>query len=101
VDLIKKFPFNIAHRGASGVVPENSFIAFSTAIASKADMVEFDVQITKDEKLVLFHDNTLQRITGETEKISNFSLKDVDIQIEQMGNSLLYQLLFFQLGNST
>ncbi|MHA2097469.1 MAG: glycerophosphodiester phosphodiesterase [Candidatus Kariarchaeaceae archaeon] len=74
----------IAHRGASGVAPENTMLAFWTAISSNADMIELDVQITKDRELVIFHDRSLSRITGEDEGIADFTLfelkkKDVGI----------------------
>lgn len=67
----------IAHRGASGVAPENSMIAFWTAIASHADMIELDVQITKDRKPVIFHDRNLSRITGEELGIADFTYQDL------------------------
>ncbi len=50
----------IAHRGASGLVDqENTLESFEKAIEIKADMVEFDVRKTKDNKLVVCHDNIL------------------------------------------
>jgi glycerophosphoryl diester phosphodiesterase len=54
-------PLVIAHRGASGVAPENTCAAISAAIELGADMVEIDVQLTKDGELVVFHDWTLVR----------------------------------------
>lgn len=57
-------PLNIAHRGGRGNAPENTLRAFSLAGSSGADGVEFDVQRTRDGKLVIFHDNELKRITG-------------------------------------
>ena len=68
---------NIAHRGASGVAPENTLLAFATAIEAGADVIEFDAQITKDEKLVIFHDKTLEKVTGETQRISDFTLEEL------------------------
>ncbi|HOF42276.1 MAG TPA: glycerophosphodiester phosphodiesterase [Candidatus Moranbacteria bacterium] len=50
----------IAHRGASGYVRENTLEAFEKAIELGADMVEFDVRKTADEKLVLFHDPEIE-----------------------------------------
>lgn len=52
-----------AHRGASGYAPENSLRAFELAADMGADGVELDVQLTKDGKLVVFHDETLGRVT--------------------------------------
>ncbi|WP_132877385.1 glycerophosphodiester phosphodiesterase [Tamaricihabitans halophyticus] len=58
----------IAHRGSSGVAPENTAAAVRTAIAQRADFVEIDVQRTKDGKLVNFHDCTMERTTDVEEK---------------------------------
>ncbi|HEY6737890.1 MAG TPA: glycerophosphodiester phosphodiesterase family protein [Actinopolymorphaceae bacterium] len=53
----------IAHRGSSGVAPENTAPAIEAAVAQGADFVEIDVQRTKDGRLVNFHDCTLMRTT--------------------------------------
>lgn len=55
----------LAHRGFSGYYPENSPIAFQAAIEQTAcDGFESDVHITKDGKLVIFHDATLERTSN-------------------------------------
>lgn len=54
----------IAHRGASAVAPENTHYAFFEALRLGATVIEFDVRETKDGKLVLFHDDKLERIIG-------------------------------------
>ena len=53
-----------AHRGASGYAPENTLEAFALAVESKADGIELDVQLTKDKKLIVIHDETIDRISG-------------------------------------
>lgn len=53
----------IAHRGASGEAPENTLTAMRRAIGHGADLVEVDVQRTRDGALVLLHDTTLERTT--------------------------------------
>ncbi|MEV5548614.1 glycerophosphodiester phosphodiesterase family protein [Streptomyces sp. NPDC052309] len=53
----------IAHRGSSGMAPENTAAAVDLAVAQRADFVEIDVQRTKDGKLVNFHDCTMERTT--------------------------------------
>ena len=58
----------IAHRGSSGVAPENTTAAVRAAIKQRADFVEIDVQRSKDGKLVNFHDCTLQRTTDVEER---------------------------------
>ncbi|MBQ1097680.1 hydrolase [Streptomyces sp. b94] len=56
-------PDAIAHRGSSGMAPENTAAAIDLAIDQRADFVEIDVQRTKDGKLVNFHDCTMERTT--------------------------------------
>ena len=78
--MIKKYdnyPLCIAHRGAAGVAPENTMLSFRTAIEAQADMIELDVQITKDEEIVVFHDRTLERITDDLEGIADFTLAEL------------------------
>lgn len=62
----------IAHRGVfnNKDIPENSLKAFREAVKSNIN-VEFDVQITKDNILVVFHDDNLKRITGVNKKLEN------------------------------
>lgn len=57
----------IAHRGYSGMHPENTFAAFE-AILGKTNMMEIDVAFTKDEVAVIIHDDTLKR-TSNVENI--------------------------------
>ncbi|MFD8484933.1 glycerophosphodiester phosphodiesterase [Streptomyces sp. NPDC059712] len=57
-------PDVIAHRGSSGMAPENTAAAIDLAVRQRADHVEIDVQRTKDGTLVNFHDCTLERTTN-------------------------------------
>lgn len=63
-----------AHRGASGYIPENTMDAFEEAAIQHADGIELDVQMTKDKELVVFHDETLDRVTEATGYLKNFTL---------------------------
>ncbi|WP_399880957.1 glycerophosphodiester phosphodiesterase [Streptomyces sp. BBFR51] len=56
-------PDVIAHRGSSGMAPENTAAAIDLAVDQRADYVEIDVQRTKDGELVNFHDCTMERTT--------------------------------------
>lgn len=64
----------IAHRGASASTPENTMLALWTAHQSNSDIIEIDVQITKDRQLVLFHDRDMKRITNSDHKIADYEL---------------------------
>ncbi len=66
-------PFSvIGHRGAAGHAPENSLEAFEIAFASGVDAIEFDVKFVHDE-LIVFHDDTVERMTDSTGSITSFS----------------------------
>jgi glycerophosphoryl diester phosphodiesterase len=71
----------IAHRGASGLAPENTMAAFEKAIQLKADYIELDIQISKDNQLVVIHDTTVDRTTdgsGEVKRFTVNGLKRLD-----------------------
>src|SRR5207244_1754551 len=57
----------IAHRGASGYAPEHTAAAYNLAIEQKADFVEPDLAVTKDNVLICLHDDTLERTTNVAE----------------------------------
>lgn len=57
-------PLVIAHRGFSGQAPENTMAAFKRAVEVKADMMELDVLLSKDGRVVVIHDETLERTTN-------------------------------------
>jgi glycerophosphoryl diester phosphodiesterase len=52
-----------AHRGASALAPENTLAAFQVALDLGVDGLEFDVQLSADEEVVVIHDETLDRTT--------------------------------------
>ncbi len=52
-----------AHRGARSIAPENTLLSMKTARDCGAHCLETDVQMSKDGKLVIFHDNSLERTT--------------------------------------
>lgn len=57
----------VAHRGSSGAAPENTVAAVRLALRHRADVVENDIQRTKDGELVVVHDTTLARTTDVEE----------------------------------
>lgn len=60
----------IAHRGASAVAPESTRAAIRAAVHAGAQMVELDIQMTRDRRLVVFHDDQLDRTTNGTGRLS-------------------------------
>lgn len=61
----KKYPVLIGHRGSPRRGPENTMISFKKAFQEGADGIEFDIRLSKDKKVFVFHDDTFQRMTGE------------------------------------
>lgn len=73
----------IAHRGIfdNKIVPENSIEAFKKAIR-KGYIIELDVHLTKDKKIVVFHDDLLDRMTNKKGKIKDYKLDELkDIKL--------------------
>ena len=66
-----------AHRGASEYCPENTFISFYRGVEMGANGIETDVQRTKDGVLVLFHDDTLTRVTGELGSVADYTYEEL------------------------
>lgn len=56
-------PYNIAHRGSNGEIPEETSAAYMKAIAEGTDFIEGDVLSSKDGVLICFHDVTLDDTT--------------------------------------
>jgi len=67
----------IAHRGASNYAPENTIEAFKKAIRLGVDVVEFDVHRTKDNKIIVMHDNKVEKTTNGVGLIKNLSFKEI------------------------
>jgi glycerophosphoryl diester phosphodiesterase len=59
-----RLPWVIAHRGASAVAPENTMAAFRRAVEMGAECIETDLHLSRDGRLVIVHDSTLNRTTS-------------------------------------
>lgn len=71
----------VAHRGAAGYAPENTLAAFERAIQMNADYLELDVQLSKDNHLVVIHDSKVDRTTngsGAVQDLTLEQLRDLD-----------------------
>jgi glycerophosphoryl diester phosphodiesterase len=67
----------IAHRGASGYAPENTFAAFRKALAMGAGFVETDLQLSRDARFVAIHDATVNRTTNGQGAVHDLTLADL------------------------
>lgn len=68
---------NIAHRGGKGLTPEETMVAFDTAIESGADVLEYDTHITKDGHLVAIHNCTVDRTTDGSGHVNEMTLAEI------------------------
>ena len=69
-------PLVIAHQGGEEVWPSNTMVAYEQAVALGVDMLEMDLHATADGKLVLMHDETVDRTTDGTGKIEEMTLAE-------------------------
>lgn len=84
--LTGEAPIVVAHRGASGYLPEETLGSYELAIKLGADYIEPDVQMTRDGELVAMHDTTLNRTTNVADlfaprdgayRVSDFTLAEI------------------------
>ena len=68
---------NYAHRGASQYAPENTLMAFDLGLSMGANGIETDIQLTRDGIPVLFHDDTLMRMTGKEGSVADYTYEEL------------------------
>jgi glycerophosphoryl diester phosphodiesterase len=73
----KKAPFNIAHQGGEDEFPSNTMYAFRKALRVGADMLELDIGVTKDDKVIVMHDTTVDGKTNGTGTVSSLTLRQI------------------------
>ena len=69
----------VGHRGAKGLVPENTLPSFEAAIAFGCDATECDVHLSADGHLVVCHDHTVDRTTNGTGAIAAMTLTELRV----------------------
>ncbi|MAG57500.1 MAG: hypothetical protein CMJ83_14505 [Planctomycetes bacterium] len=79
-------PLVIAHRGGAMEAPENTMAAFRLAIEAGFDVVELDVKLTKDDRAVVFHDDTLDRLAAVTDGRPVRTLTLTEVQSFDVGH---------------
>lgn len=67
----------LGHRGCAGLEPENTIRAFKRALELGVDMIEFDVRMTKDKKLVVIHDSKVDRTTNGKGFVKDYNFSDL------------------------
>lgn len=80
IDRSTFFNWDYAHRGFhdnSGPAPENSLLAIELAVDNKYGM-EFDIRLSKDGQVILFHDDDLKRMTNRTDHVRNLDFAELN-----------------------
>ncbi len=67
-------PWLFAHRGTSTLAPENTAAAFDVAMRARAEVLEIDVRISRDQQIIVTHDATLERTTNGEGLVSQLNL---------------------------
>ncbi|MFT3893419.1 MAG: glycerophosphodiester phosphodiesterase family protein [Anaerolineales bacterium] len=67
----------IAHQGGDGIFPGDTLYAYEKAVELGADVLEMDAHITKDNEIVLMHDEKVDRTTEGTGLIEDLTLADL------------------------
>jgi glycerophosphoryl diester phosphodiesterase len=70
-------PLFFAHRGGSALAPENTLVAYEMGLSYGADALELDIHLTRDGEIVVIHDDTLDRTTDGSGRVSGFTLDDL------------------------
>jgi glycerophosphoryl diester phosphodiesterase len=70
-------PLLIGHRGYPAKFPENTLASFDGAMQAGCDMIELDVTLTKDRKVMVIHDDTLDRTTTGRGPVSGHTLEEI------------------------
>lgn len=84
--MVSDFPLIVAHRGASYIAPENTIPSFEIAFQEKADFIEGDFWLTKDNEIVCIHDSTTGRVGNKNIKVTSSTLSElnnVDVGIKK------------------
>jgi glycerophosphoryl diester phosphodiesterase len=74
-----KTPWIIGHRGYHAKYPENTLASFEAAIQAGADMIELDVMLSRDRKVVVIHDETLERTTNGKGSVADLTLAELKL----------------------
>ena len=65
------------HRGCSGTYPENTMLSFRKAVEAGVDGMEFDLHLTKDNRLVIIHDETIDRTSNGSGTVRDMTLAEL------------------------
>lgn len=72
-------PIVLAHRGGAHLAPEHTMLAFDKATELNVDGFEIDIRLTKDEEILVFHDESIDRTTNGTGLVANLTLEEIQV----------------------
>jgi len=92
----------IGHRGAAGLEPENTLRSVRRAVELGVDRVETDVRVSKDGRLVIMHDETVDRTTNGHGYVSELTFDELRSLDAGMGEKIptLKEILEFTMGKA-
>ncbi|PAF16624.1 glycerophosphodiester phosphodiesterase family protein [Terribacillus saccharophilus] len=94
-------PLIIAHRGASEIEPEHTFLSYDRAEKDGADYIEIDLRQTEDGELVAIHDEDVDRITDGTGRVENLTLDELrQLHVKKKQKILTLQEIVDHYGDS-
>ena len=76
-DVLKGRPFVIAHRGGAQLAPEHSMLAFEKSVELGVDGFQIDIRLTKDEEIILFSDDSVERTSTSSGYIKDLTLAEL------------------------
>ena len=95
----------IAHRGASGYLPEHTLAAKAMAHAQLADYIEQDLVMTRDDRVIVLHDHHLDQVTNVRDVFAERHRDDgryyvVDFTLEEIRSLSVYERFDFEDGTA-
>jgi glycerophosphoryl diester phosphodiesterase len=72
-----KTPRVFSHRGSTKLFPQNTLFAFQNSVALGADVLDMDVRLTKDGEVVMVHDESLYKVTGQNVLVQDLTLAEL------------------------
>ena len=86
-------PIVLAHRGGSHLAPEHTMIAFEKAVELGVNGFEVNIRLTKDEEIIVFHDDSVDRTSDGVGFVKDFTLKQLNFgyQFENLDGEFPYK----------
>jgi glycerophosphoryl diester phosphodiesterase len=70
-------PIIFGHRGSPSIITENTILSFEKAIEQGVEGLEFDVRLTQDKKIIIFHDENMLRLSGINVNIKDLAYNEI------------------------